>query len=338
MGTDLIAILKWYLHGIPLLNIFYHRQTLPSKEDAWFWGSHIVSAWKVLGFIWIFKAWIMQFRKGNDVLQQGRSPCPQQGTRDKCQFTQRWKFKTVSHISLTCLSHTSIFAPLKIELRSNWKIRILRGHGGQPAQVDKNTEFSTKILSLFLPFFSIDCQTDFGAQQPFDLTHYGRFLIITNYFQNNENILVPQPRLLLTEVLTEHCLASKIWGWNNSKINSQLEPVRDDQTTPWMSSTDEEDSRLNNNLKVLCFRYLGIQKASVSQLPLYRRSFKFNARQNPQSIKKLFQTKQSLKYQWFDYVLFAHTIKFKPVICECNALKKPILKKPVDPKRKKKSQ
>lgn len=101
------------------------------------------------------------------------------------------EIKIVSQISL--MSHSSGFALLKIKLRSNLNIYTLYGPRGQPAQVDKNTDFSTRILFLFLVFFSIDCQTGYGDRQPFDLTHYGHFIIITNYVQNNESVLVPRP-------------------------------------------------------------------------------------------------------------------------------------------------
>lgn len=100
--------------------------------------------------------------------------------------------ETVSQISLICLHHMSIFAQLKVKLRSNTKIHVLCGHRGQRAQANKNMDFSTGILVLFHPFFSIDCQAGYGAQQLFNLTHYGRFIIIRSYVENNENMLVPQ--------------------------------------------------------------------------------------------------------------------------------------------------
>lgn len=97
---------------------------LCSKGAAWFCSSHVSSVCKVLGLILIFKAWIMQFKKSKNALQQGSSPL-----HNKVQGPEV-EAETVSQISLICLHHTSVYTQLEVEIKQKntcimWSLRAV---------------------------------------------------------------------------------------------------------------------------------------------------------------------------------------------------------------------
>lgn len=100
------------------------------------------------------------------------------------------EIKTVSQIPLTCLSHTSIFAPLKLgmhifqfDLSSHVVVE------GGLHRLTRTWDFIPEYLCLSFHHL----QSSYGPGQLFDFTHSRQFIPMTYYVQNNENELVLQP-------------------------------------------------------------------------------------------------------------------------------------------------